>query len=88
MNPYFQEHYFKKHSLNKVPDVTLNNVDRCVHTALWYWKQYLLQSFDHDQTNGFISFFSVVLLLQQTVFLYYYNDYYCCIIIVGSFQQR
>ncbi len=27
MNPYFQEHYFKKHTLNKVPNVQLRDVD-------------------------------------------------------------
>jgi beta-1,2-N-acetylglucosaminyltransferase len=27
MNPYFQEHYFKKHTLNTVPDVILHDVD-------------------------------------------------------------
>lgn len=28
MNPYFQEHYFKKHTLNTVPDVELKDIDR------------------------------------------------------------
>jgi len=28
MNPYFHEHYFKKHSINTVPSVTLANVNR------------------------------------------------------------
>lgn len=27
MNPYFQEHYFKKHTLNSVPDVVLRDID-------------------------------------------------------------
>ena len=27
MNPYFQEHYFKKHTLNKVPNVQLRDAD-------------------------------------------------------------
>ncbi|CAI8010201.1 Protein O-linked-mannose beta-1,2-N-acetylglucosaminyltransferase 1, partial [Geodia barretti] len=27
MNPYFQEHYFKKHTLNTIPDVILRDVD-------------------------------------------------------------
>ena len=27
MNPYFQDHYFKKHTLNKVPNAQLRDVD-------------------------------------------------------------
>ena len=27
MNPYFQDHYFKKHTLNKVPNVELKETD-------------------------------------------------------------
>ena len=30
MNPYFQEHYFKKHTLNTLPDVTLTDVEKYV----------------------------------------------------------
>lgn len=30
MNPYFQDHYFKKHTLNHVTEVTLTDVERCV----------------------------------------------------------
>ena len=30
MNPYFQDHYFKKHTLNRVTEVELTDVERSV----------------------------------------------------------
>ena len=36
MNPYFQEHYFKKHTLNTLPDITLHDVDRLVCVCCMY----------------------------------------------------
>ena len=33
MNPYFQELYFKKHSLNTLPHIVLNDLDKLDHAS-------------------------------------------------------
>ncbi len=75
MNPYFQEHYFKRHTLNKIAQVTLNSVDRYVliiryHYTAYFkakiinWRQFFFYGLQIHTVHALCVWMSVSILTQ------------------------